>query len=105
VDPWAGPKDVYEGLPDDLKAVIDANSGLDFSAEAGRVSQAADDGARQLAVNLGNNIIELSPEQIEEWKTAAQPTVDTWVKEMSEKGIDGQALLDEARAAIAAGGN
>jgi len=96
-------KDVYEGLPADLKAVIDANSGVDFSAEAGRVSQAADDGARQLAVNLGNNIIELTPEQIAEWKTAAQPTVDTWVKEMGEKGIDGQALLDEARAAIAAG--
>jgi TRAP-type C4-dicarboxylate transport system substrate-binding protein len=95
-------KDVYDGLPDDLKKVIDDNSGAAFSAEAGRISQAADAPAREIAVKLGNNIIELTPEQIAEWKTAAQPTIDTWVKEMSAQGIDGQALLDEARAAIAA---
>lgn len=97
-------KDTYEALPDDLKKVIDDNSGLEFSAQAGRISQEADAPARQIAVDLGNNIIELTPEQIAVWKEGAQPTIDTWVKEMSEKGIDGQALLDEARAAIAANG-
>ncbi|QYZ70242.1 TRAP transporter substrate-binding protein [Neotabrizicola shimadae] len=91
-------KDVYDGLPDDLKAVIDANSGLEFSANAGKVSQAADAPARQIAVDLGNTIIELTPEQIAEWKDAAEPTIATWVAEMQAQGIDGQALLDEARA-------
>ncbi|NUB45839.1 TRAP transporter substrate-binding protein [Fertoebacter nigrum] len=94
-------KDVYAGLPDDLKAIIDANSGLEFSAMAGRVSQEADGPARQLAVDAGNTIVELTPEQIEEWKVAAQPTIDTWLTEITEKGIDGAALLEEARAAIA----
>jgi TRAP-type C4-dicarboxylate transport system substrate-binding protein len=94
-------KDVYDGLPDDLKAVIDANSGADFSANAGAVSQAADAAARQIAVDLGNNLIELSPEQIAEWKTAAQGTIDTWVAETAAAGFDGQALLDEARALMA----
>jgi TRAP-type C4-dicarboxylate transport system substrate-binding protein len=91
-------KGVYEKLPDDLKAVIDANSGADFSANAGKVSQAADAGARQIAVDRGNTITELSPEQIEAWKAAAAPTVDAWIAEVGAKGIDGQALLDEARA-------
>lgn len=91
-------KGVYDGLPDDLKAVIDANSGLEFSANAGKVSQAADAPARQIAVDLGNTIIELTPEQIAEWKAAAEPTIATWVAEMQAQGIDGQALLDEARA-------
>ena len=94
-------KEVYDALPDDLKAVIDANSGADFSAQAGRISQEADDPARQKAVELGNTIIELTPDQIAEWKTAAQPTIDAWVAEMDGKGFDGAALLAEARAAIA----
>ncbi|MDZ4096005.1 MAG: TRAP transporter substrate-binding protein [Paracoccaceae bacterium] len=94
-------KGVYDALPDDLKAVIDANSGADFSAQAGRISQEADDPARQKAVELGNTIIELTPDQIAEWKTAAQPTIDAWVAEMDGKGFDGAALLAEARAAIA----
>ena len=93
-------KSVYDGLPDDLKAVIDANSGVDFSAMAGKLSQSADDGARQMAVDMGNNMIMLSAEQAAEWQAAAQPTYDTWLAEMTEKGIDGQALLDEARGLI-----
>jgi TRAP-type C4-dicarboxylate transport system substrate-binding protein len=94
-------KDVYDGLPDDLKAIIDANSGADFSANAGKISQDADAGARQIAVDLGNNIIELTPDQIAEWKAAAQPTIDAWVAGTAESGFDGAALLDEARALMA----
>src|SRR5699024_1124374 len=56
-------KSVYDNLPDDLKAVIDANSGLEFSANAAKLSAAADGPAREIAVGLGNNIIELSPDE------------------------------------------
>lgn len=95
-------KAVYDKLPDDLKAVIDANSGLEFSALAGKTSQEADAPARQKAVDLGNTIVQLTPEQVAEWQTAAQPTIDTWVKESAAAGFDGQALLDEARALMTA---
>ncbi|HCO55866.1 MAG TPA: C4-dicarboxylate ABC transporter [Pelagibacterium sp.] len=94
-------RDSYESLPDDLKAVIDANSGLEFSAFAGRTHQAFDAPVRQVAVERGNNIITLSPEQVDEWRAAAAPTVDTWIAEMEARGIDGAALVDEARALIA----
>jgi hypothetical protein len=50
---------------------------------------------------MGNNIITLTPEQTEEWRVAAQPVYDQWLADMQSKGIDGQALLDEARALIA----
>ena len=93
--------DAYNALPDDLKAVIDANSGLEFSAFAGRTHQAFDAPVRQVAVERGNNIITLSPEQVDEWRAAAAPTVDTWIAEMEARGIDGAALVDEARALIA----
>jgi TRAP-type C4-dicarboxylate transport system substrate-binding protein len=91
-------RSVYDGLPDDLKAVINANSGVEFSALAGKTSQAADAGARKIAEDLGNTFVALTPEQAAEWEAAALPTYDTWLKEMSDQGIDGQVLLDEARA-------
>lgn len=94
-------KGTYDKLPADLKAVIDANSGADFSANAGKVSQAADGGARDIAVKLGNTIIALTPEQIAPWKAGAAGTVATWVAESAKAGFDGQALVDEARALIA----
>ncbi|WP_417677774.1 TRAP transporter substrate-binding protein [Pseudodonghicola sp.] len=94
-------KQKYDSLPDDLKKVIDDNSGLEFSIFAGGTQADADGPARQAAVDMGNNIITLTPEQTEEWRVAAQPVYDQWLADMQSKGIDGQALLDEARALIA----
>jgi TRAP-type C4-dicarboxylate transport system substrate-binding protein len=94
-------KGVYDGLPDDLKAILDANTGVEFSAMAGRIGQEADAKARQMAVDLGNNIVTLTPEQSAEWEAAAQSTYAAWLEEMTAAGIDGQALLDEARALLA----
>ena len=91
-------KGVYDGLPDDLKAVIDENSGLDFSVEAGKVTLGADAPARQLAVDLGNTFIEIDEATAQaEWMPVVQPIYDQWVADMDAKGLDGQALIDEAR--------
>ena len=94
-------KDKYDSLPDDLKAVIDANSGADVSAWAGKTMAAADEPARKIAVDRGNNIIQLSDAQVAEWKAAAASQEADWAKEMSGKGFDGQALLDQAKGLIA----
>jgi TRAP-type C4-dicarboxylate transport system substrate-binding protein len=93
--------DVYNGLPDDLKAVIDQNSGLEFSIFAGGTQADADAPARQVAVDLGNNIVTISEADAQEWRDAVAPIYDTWVADMATKGIDGQALIDEARALMA----
>jgi len=93
-------KDKYEALPDDLKAVIDANSGEEFSAFAGKTMQAADEPAHKFAMERGNNIIELSEEQQQEWRDAAAPIEAWWVEEMKNSDIDGQMLLDDAKALI-----
>ncbi len=94
-------KDVYESLPDDLKAVVDKNSGLDFSVFAGGTQADADGPAREVAVDLGNNIITISQEDAAEWVQIAQPIYDSWVADMNSKGIDGQMLIDEARRLMA----
>lgn len=94
-------KEKYESLPDDLKKVIDDNSGLEFSVFAGGTQADADGPARQIAVDLGNNIVTLDAAQTQEWRDLSQPVYDEWIADMDSKGKDGQALLDEARALIA----
>lgn len=97
-------REVYEGLPDDLKAVIDANSGLETSQWAGRVTDAGDVPGRQIAVDAGNNIITLDAAETARWKEAAQPVYARWIEAMNDLGFDGQALVDEARALVGAQG-
>ncbi|MBS0125250.1 TRAP transporter substrate-binding protein [Thetidibacter halocola] len=94
-------KDKYDSLPDDLKAVIDSQSGLAFSIFAGGTQADADGPARQIAVNMGNTIVTVSEEQAKEWDALVNPIYETWVADMQGKGIDGQALIDEARALMA----
>jgi len=92
-------KGVYDGLPDDLKAVIDKNSGLEFSVFAGGTQSDSDGPAREMAVEMGNNIITIDAATAEStWLPVVQPIYASWIAEMAEKGIDGQARIDQARA-------
>ena len=93
-------KDRYEGLPDDLKKVIDDNSGLEFSVFAGGTQADADGPSREAAVARGNNIVTVSGGDIDAWKKVAEPIYAEWIADMGSKGKDGQALIDEARMLI-----
>ncbi len=94
-------KDAYNAMPADLRAILDSVSGADFSANAGRIMQQADAAARQVAVDRGNTIITIKGGALAQWEAAAQPVIDRWIVDMNAKGIDGQDLLDRARALIA----
>lgn len=90
----------YESLPDDLKKAIDDNSGLEFSIFAGGTQADSDGPAREFALDNGNNIITVSDTSA--WEAAVQPIYESWVNDMKSRGIDGQALIDEARALMSA---
>lgn len=90
----------YDSLPDDLKAIIDANSGPEVSAMFGRIQQAADAAARDVAVQRGNRMITLDEAETQRWKDAAEPVIAEWIADMESKGIDGRALYERARALI-----
>ena len=91
-------KNRYADLPADLQKVIDENSGLEFSIFAGGTMAEADGPARALASDAGNNIVTVSGADLDAWTAISQSVVDDWVADMESKGIDGQALIDEARA-------
>lgn len=88
----------YDSLPDDLKAVIDANSGLDASGWAGRTAfDAVSNGYRDQIVAAGGELYRLPQEEYERWVVATEPVQELWFKEVAAKGGDGPALLKQAR--------
>ncbi|KAE9630989.1 TRAP transporter substrate-binding protein [Parasedimentitalea maritima] len=89
-------KPKFDSLPADLQQIIDDNSGLEFSVFAGGTQADSDGPSREMALDMGNNVITLDAEQTAEWRVRAQPIYDKWLADMTEKGIDGQALIDEA---------
>ncbi len=90
-------KDSYNGLPDDLRAIIDAESGGDLAAYFGAVMDFGDTIGRGVAEDLGNSIITLDEAETARWRQAAQPTIERWISETP----DGQMLYDAARALVA----
>ena len=95
-------KDRYEALPDDLRAILDEQSGAALSTFTAQVMYDYDAPGRDIAVAAGNNIITLDEAEVARWKEASLPVIARWVDEMTAQGIDGQALIDEARERIAA---
>jgi TRAP-type C4-dicarboxylate transport system substrate-binding protein len=87
----------YESLPDDLRAVIDNNSGLETSMMFGRAMDDGDLVGLQIAEDAGNTIVTLDEAETARWKEAAQATIDQWFADMDAIGIDGQALYASAQ--------
>lgn len=90
----------YDSLPPDLKKVIDANSGAEVSAWAGKVFAVAKLTSRQFAVDHKNTFHVIPHDELQRWQKASESVVLGWVKDVTAKGFDGQKLLDEARAAM-----
>lgn len=93
-------KKKYDGLPPELKKVIDANSGRETSAWIAAQFKSSDAAGRQAAVAHGNTVYAIAPGEIAKWQAAAKPVTDDWVKEVSAKGADGQKLVAEASALV-----
>ncbi|MGR3803286.1 TRAP transporter substrate-binding protein [Marinibacterium profundimaris] len=90
----------YDNLPDDLKAIIDEQSGAKLSQLAAEVMWEYDAPGRKIAEDAGNTIVTLDEAEVARWQQAALPVVDRWVAEMDGKGIDGMALIDQAQGLI-----
>ena len=93
--------DSYDRLPDDLKRVIDNNSGPDVAALFGAAMDAGDAAGLRVAEASGNSIITLDAAETDRWRAASQPVIDDWIAEMTAEGHDAKALVDDARALIA----
>lgn len=97
---WAMNKDSYAALPDDLKAVIDNNSGMMASAWAGRAHDLGDVEGKAAMAASGNAIGEIGAEETTRMQAMGDEVIADWISEMDDKGLDGAGLIADARAAV-----
>lgn len=94
--------DTWNGLPDDLKAIIEEYSTAEAAYDYGAQIQTAFDGAHQGLIgydaNAGNpGFYVLPEEERDRWVEIIKTEVwDRWVAEMEDLGLPGQEVLDEA---------
>ncbi|MBR0680692.1 TRAP transporter substrate-binding protein [Roseomonas eburnea] len=91
----------YDGLPPDLKRVLDANSGAAAAAMAARVWDEEGPKVEEMVRRRGNSVTEISVEEAARWRSTTAPVTQAWIGAMRERNIDGGMLVEEARAAVA----
>ena len=94
-------EDKYNSLPDDLKAVIDANSGHAFGDWAAKLIDANDAKQREvIAAMKGHEVTVLSSDEVAQYKSLLSPITDEWLADMKSKGLDGQKVLARTKEVI-----
>ncbi|MFV0244240.1 MAG: TRAP transporter substrate-binding protein [Qingshengfaniella sp.] len=78
----------YDRLPPEVKAAVDANSGMKWAVIAGRGYDEA--GAKVLAgLRETSDVIELTEEEHARWQAAAQKAVDAYLQDLDAQGLPG----------------
>lgn len=99
---WGMNNDAYNALPDDLKAVIDANTGAEASAMAGRAMDLGDIAGLALSQETDNTIVTMDAAEVAKLRALGDAQIAAWITDMTDKGLQGAAMVDDARAMIAA---
>jgi len=98
---WAMNKDAYDALPDDLKAIIDNNSGVETSGWAGKAMDDGDDLGEKVVRERGNKIVTLDDGVVAELRAIGDKLTADWIAEVTSKGLDGAAMVADAQALVA----
>lgn len=90
-------KDSYNSLPPDLKQVIDDNSGRNIARWAGETWVDVEVPGEKAAAASGE-LIKLPPAEVAKMRRLVEkPVHDRWIADVKAKGIDGAALIEEAK--------
>jgi TRAP-type transport system periplasmic protein len=95
----------YEGLPDDLKRVIDANSGAALSLDLGRKWDEWDKIGRAAILKRNTPIAVIAGADLAAWKQATEPIFAKWIEERNKAGDKGADLVKAAQDLIAKSAN
>lgn len=94
-------KDTWAKLPSNVQKAFDANNGEARWRAVGKVWTDSEVGGIAVATKAGNEHIVLSDAELAQFKQKLEPVVQRWIDEVKGKGIDGKALVDQARKLIA----
>src|SRR3546814_19727090 len=83
----------YEALPADLRAVIDANSGIALAKQIGRVWDEAEQPGRAAAKASGARFQSIEGEDLARWQAATAGVTEAWTPELKADGTEGAAQV------------
>ena len=72
----------------------------EWVAKYGEAWTKSDEEGLAFSRSLGNEVIELTPEESARWVEAVQPVIDDYVKDKTAKGLPAQEYVDFIRADI-----
>jgi len=94
-------KNAYAKLPADLKKVIDDHSGRNIAKGAGQNWRDIEKpGLAQVKKRKKNKFYIIPAAEVAKIRKAAEPVFDRWFAEMKKVGLDGPAMLADARKLI-----
>lgn len=92
----------YEGLPDDLKAVIDRNSGMPMAMAIGEGLDVEELKFKTAYAQAGDvTVIDVDPAVRAEMIALTEPVTETWLAAMEADGHDAASLLGRAKSLVA----
>ena len=91
-------KDVYNNLPADLKAVIDKNSGAEWSQITAKVFDGLDVKGRAQAVKAGHKIVTIkNGGQNPAWKPVLDNVTESYLSELEARGLPARKVYKRAK--------
>ena len=91
--------DKWNNLPKDVQQVMESVSD-EWVDVHGNTWNEGDKQGREYTLSLGNQIIPLSDEESEKWKSAVKKVISTYVTAADEKGLNGKESVDRLNALI-----
>lgn len=94
-------KDKFNSLSKELQDVLVDSLNIDAVKEIGQLWMDVEKpGIKLQKESPDSEVITLDDAALKEFNEAGERVVQKWIKDVNEKGIDGQMLVDKARAAI-----
>jgi TRAP-type C4-dicarboxylate transport system substrate-binding protein len=98
---WIVNKNVYAGMSPAQQKVLDDHCTTEWAGRAaGPWADFERAGVAKLQAEAGHEVYSLTPEQLAEWKKAAEPVVKIWSDAARKVGIDPDVALSELKATV-----
>lgn len=91
----------WDSLPEDIQKAFKDASGPDWWAEVGNIWRGGDDFGIKLATDNGKTHVMLTESEVAAFMEALAPVEQRWIEEVGGKGIDAEALVENAKRLIA----
>jgi len=86
-------KDKWNSVPPDIQTIIQAVND-EWAVKHGEAWDASDKEGMAYFLEQKNEVINLDDKESAKWKEAVAPIIDGYVKELNEKGLNGQEIID-----------